>query len=64
MTVLMFNRTMLAELKTALALARTRGEDSFMFYGTELLVSYAEYVVEYLDTQFGPDNVSVPETVH
>lgn len=47
-----FTPAKLAELKRAYADARNEGYVSFMFEGRELLVSYAKYMIEYLEERF------------
>jgi hypothetical protein len=40
------------QLRKAYDAAKAAGQDQFDFEGIELLVSYARYLLEYLDTQF------------
>jgi hypothetical protein len=43
----------LAALKRAQAHAIETKQDQFKFEGHDMLVSYAKYLIEYLETQFG-----------
>lgn len=47
-----FTPATLARFKTAHAQAKAAGKDQFDFDGNLWLVSYAKYVIEYLDAQF------------
>lgn len=49
-----FDRIKLNELKKAYEKATEDGLDQFEFYGYVLLVSYAKYVIEYLDLNLAP----------
>lgn len=40
------------QLRKAYEAAKSKGQDQFDFEGTELLVSYARCLLEYLDSQF------------
>lgn len=46
---------MLKRFKRAYKLAKMKAEDPFMFDGNEFVISYAKYLIEYLDSKFGGD---------
>ncbi len=48
---ILFTPRKLANLKTAYKSAIESGADQFTFDGYPLLVTYAKYLIEYLDTQ-------------
>lgn len=50
-----FDRPKLAKLKREYAKAKEAGREQFTFDGSEFLVSYAKYLIEYLETQFSED---------
>jgi hypothetical protein len=52
MTTINFTPQKLADLKVAYEKAKAAGKESFVFEGNELLVSYAKYLIEYLEGQF------------
>ena len=52
MKKLLFTREMLAEFKRDYEAAKHHNHDQFEFHGEVVLVSYAKYVIEYLETQF------------
>jgi hypothetical protein len=55
--IMQWDRAKLARFKTALEIERPYGRDHvFSFDGADFLVAYAEYLVEYLEGQFRPDN--------
>ena len=47
-----FTATKVKFLRIAYLAALKRGDESFPFEGQELLVAYAKYLLEYLDSQF------------
>lgn len=47
-----FDKAMLAELKEAYHIAKSNDNTSFTFYGREVLVEYAKFLIEYLDMRF------------
>lgn len=47
-----FDRAKLQELRNAYTNAVARGEDQFEFEGSPILVAYAKYLIEYLDSRF------------
>lgn len=46
---------MLERFKQAYDVARVAAKDTFMFDGNEFVVSYAKYLIEYLETKLPPD---------
>lgn len=50
-----FDSAMLKRFKAAYQIARKVGEHSFTFEGNEYLVSYAKYLIEYLELVFRTD---------
>lgn len=48
--VIHWNRAMLKRFKAAYALANIERKDVFKFDGHDFLVSYARYLIEYLDS--------------
>lgn len=51
MDMIEFTPEKLKRLKKARASAVERGDTQFTFEGKEVLVSYAKYMIEYLETQ-------------
>lgn len=47
-----FTKETLKQLETEYNTAVNAGKTQFTFQGQELLVSYAKYLIEYLQTQF------------
>jgi hypothetical protein len=47
-----FTRAKLAQLKKAYHKAKAQGRTEFKFEGKTVLVAYAKYLIEYLDSQF------------
>lgn len=47
-----FTPDKLKSLKSSYNTALKNGKDKFVFEGKELLVSYAKYLIEYLDIKF------------
>jgi len=47
-----WTRKSFEELKKEYEKAVDAKDDVFLFQGQEILVSYAKYLIEYLDTQF------------
>lgn len=52
MNTIYFTRTTLKALKNAYHNALIQGKEEFQFEGHTLLVSYAKYLIEYLDSEF------------
>lgn len=52
MNKIQFDRAKYKLLKTEYSKAVKDGRESFIFEGSEILTSYAEYLIEYLKTQF------------
>ena len=52
MNYINFDRPKLTRLKTASEQAKKNGEDCFTFDGEKILVSYAKYLIEYLESEF------------
>ncbi len=52
------------ELRQRYDVAVIQKKKSFMFRGTELVVGYAKYLLEFLDLELGEDNVSTNELPH
>lgn len=48
---LMMDKRALEELKLICDATRLAGRESFVFQGHEILVSYAGYLIEYLETR-------------
>lgn len=48
-----FDRAALERLKKAYKAARESGASEFTFEGVPLLVDYARYLIEYLESQLG-----------
>jgi len=48
-TMIEFDKARLKRLKTAYDLTIEKKQKSFIFEGRELLVSYAKYMIEYLE---------------
>jgi hypothetical protein len=46
-----FDKKTLEDLKLQYDAARISGKESFMFQDQELLVTYAKYLIEYLETK-------------
>jgi hypothetical protein len=53
-----FTREKLTELKKAYHKARIKGQTEFKFEGQDVLVAYAKYLIEHLDTKFKPHGSS------
>jgi hypothetical protein len=53
MTIIEWDKAKLRELKRCHAKAVKDGKDSFTIGGNEFLVSYAKYLIEYLEGRFG-----------
>jgi len=53
--IVKFDREATREFRKALTEARSAGKDSFFFKGHEVLVDYADYVVQYLENKFQMD---------
>ena len=54
MSTLSMNREKYLKLKTEYNSALTQEKKSFIFYGSELLTSYAKYLLEYLSGIYEP----------
>ena len=54
-----FTRPKLAQLQEKYDKARMSGQEKFEFEGNTVLVSYAKYLIEYLNMQFQPTNNKV-----
>ncbi len=52
MTQKYFTKDMLKKFKAAYQKAIEEKKDTFLFDGDEFLVSYAKYVIEYLESKF------------
>jgi hypothetical protein len=52
-----FDKPKVERLRTAVAAAKSEGQTQFTFDGHDLIVSYATYMLEYLDTKFSDRNV-------
>jgi hypothetical protein len=50
-----FTRAKLKELKLAYNWALAQGHQQFEFEGQQILVSYAKYLIQYLELKFKPD---------
>lgn len=51
-----FTKEKLERLRRAYRLAERQKVETFTFDGHELLVRYAKYLIEYLDTKFGSND--------
>lgn len=47
-----FTREKLEQFKRELKTAKKNGEQMFIFEGHEVLVTYGEYLIQYLETKF------------
>ncbi len=54
-----FDRPKLERLKKAMAMARARSSETFIFDGREILCDYAKYMIEYLESVIPPDRGSM-----
>lgn len=54
-----FTRAKLNELQAKYDKARMEGHEEFQFEGQTVLVCYAKYLIEFLNTQFQPDTQSI-----
>jgi len=52
MDTITINKSELENLKLARQKAIERGDDKFLFQGKAILVSYAKYLIEYLEEKF------------
>ena len=59
MNMIEFDRAKLARLKTAYEAAKAAKTEQFEFEGHQLLVGFAKYMIEFLETQFKPDTQTV-----
>jgi hypothetical protein len=61
MKTILFTRAKVQHLRGAYQRALHAGHDQFEFEGQQVLTSYAKYLIEHLDSQFGTnDTVSHP----
>ncbi len=61
MKTLNFTRLKLAQLKAQYDKARMEGHEQFEFEGHEILVAYAKYLIEYLESEFGHKPLYTPQ---
>jgi hypothetical protein len=64
MTTINFTRAKLAQLKDHYTMAKRRGADQFEFEGHPIIMAYAKYLIEYLESQFKPDVREVEEPLN
>lgn len=52
-TEILWSPGLLAQFKQAYQTAKDDGSEVFIFQGSEFVVEYAKYLIEYLDGMFG-----------
>jgi len=56
MNIVTFDKPKLTRFKKAIKKAEAAKQETFVFDGSEYLVTYAKYMAEYLTKQFAGDN--------